>query len=101
MTDIPASRTIRVEVAYGEPDRQGLVEVELPPGATVTAAIEASELRAAFPALEVAPDRLGVWGRKVPPEHILSDGDRVEIYRPLIADPKEVRRAKAEAAKKK
>lgn len=94
-----SSETLTVEVAYGERDRQGLVEVELPVGATVSEAIEASGLTAEFPALEVHPERVGIFGRKVSLEQVLREGDRVEIYRPLLADPKEVRRARAAAAK--
>ncbi len=92
--------TIRVEVAYGEPRQQALVNVDLPPGATLADAIEASDLRTRFPGLEVDPDRVGIFGRKAQLTQLLREGDRVEIYRPLIADPKEVRRARAEAQTK-
>lgn len=92
---------LRVEVAYGEPARQFLEAVSVPAGAVLADAIEASGLSAAFPELEVDAGRVGVWGRKTSLDHPLRDGDRVEIYRPLLADPKEVRRARAEAAKAK
>lgn len=93
--------TIEVEVAYGEPERQFLLTVSVPEGATVAEAIEASGIRQQASSLELAPDRVGIFGRKVTLEQVLKAGDRVEIYRPLIADPKEVRRARAEAAKEK
>ncbi len=87
--------TIRVEVAYGEPARQVLLVVDLPAGATLAEAIEASGIRGQFPEMEVAPDRVGIFGRKATLDQELRDGDRVEIYRPLLADPKESRRARA------
>lgn len=90
--------TIMVEVAYGLPDRQALLQVELPAGANLADAIEASGIREAFPELEVAADRVGIWGRKAALNQPLNDGDRVEIYRPLLVDPKEARRARAWAA---
>lgn len=91
------SDRIRVEVAYGEPARQRILSVELKPGARVEEAIEASGIQELFPQLEVHPDRVGVWSRKVSLREILRDGDRVEIYRPLQIDPKEARRARANA----
>lgn len=83
-----------VEVAYATPRRQLIVQVQVPLGTTALQAIEASGIRQQFPQIEVQPV-IGVFSRKVPPDHPLSAGDRVEIYRPLIADPKEVRRQKA------
>ncbi len=88
-----ASETaIRVEVVYALPERQKLLALEVPKGSTAREAVERSGLRAEFP--EIDPDRnaLGVFGRRCPPDQTLRDGDRVEIYRPLKADPKEVRR---------
>lgn len=89
------SDRIRIEVAYGLPDRQELVALEVEQGTTVAGAIADSGIAAKFPGLEVDPGRLGIFGRKVTPDEILRDGDRVEIYRPLLVDPKEVRRARA------
>ncbi len=86
---------IRVEVVYGVPERQALLEVSLPKDATLSDAIEASGIRGEFPGLEVDPVRVGIFGRKARLDDPLRDGDRVEIYRPLLADPKEVRRARA------
>lgn len=90
---------LRVEVAYAEPDRQWLLPVDLAPGATVADAIEASGIAAAVPGLDIVPDRLGVFGKKASMDRPLRDGDRVEIYRPLLIDPKEERRARAKAQK--
>lgn len=87
---------IRVEVVYATRERQVLVALDVEPGCTVQEAIARSGLDREFPGMQVDPDALGVFGRKVPPDHVLSPGDRVEIYRPLVADPKEARRKRAE-----
>ena len=92
MSDTPV---IRVEVVYATQERQALVAVELPRGATVAQAIDASGLAAMFEDFEADPSRLGIFSRKVGPEHELRDGDRVEVYRPLLIDPKEARRQRA------
>jgi putative ubiquitin-RnfH superfamily antitoxin RatB of RatAB toxin-antitoxin module len=89
---------LNVEVAYGLPEKQAVLRVELPAGSTVAEAIERSGLRALFPGLVVDPAAVGIFGRKVGMEQVLRAGDRVEIYRPLIADPKEVRRQRAALA---
>ena len=87
--------SIRVEVVYATSDRQELVALELEPGTTVAEAIERSGLAEKFADFEVDPARVGIFSRKVSIDHVLHDGDRVEIYRLLIADPKEVRRQRA------
>jgi putative ubiquitin-RnfH superfamily antitoxin RatB of RatAB toxin-antitoxin module len=66
--------------------------LELPAGSTVADAIAASPLRREFPALEAGAMTTGVWGRKAAPGQVLRDRDRVEIYRPLLVDPKVARR---------
>lgn len=86
---------IRVEVVHARPDRQVVLSLEVPGGTTVAEAIERSGIRQAFPDLEVDPARLGIFSQKAAPEDVLREGDRVEIYRPLIADPKESRRRRA------
>lgn len=87
---------ITVEVVYATPEKQKLVRLEVAPGCTVGQAIERSGLAAAFPGMVVDPKAVGIFGRKVPLDHALRPGDRVEIYRPLIADPKEARRQRAQ-----
>jgi hypothetical protein len=87
--------TIRVEVVYALPERQALLAAELPAGSTVAAAIEASGVREQFPGMEIDPASVGIFSRKVTLDRVLQDGDRVEIYRPLKADPKEARRQRA------
>lgn len=86
---------IRVEVVYAMPERQELVPLELEAGATVADAIERSGLAGCFDGFEVAPSAVGIFSRKVALDRVLCDGDRVEIYRPLLADPKEARRQRA------
>ncbi len=86
---------INVEVAFAEPDLQQVIAIEVPLGATVADAIAAAGIEERFPQVAIDRELLGVWNRRRPPEHPLESGDRVEIYRPLIADPKEVRRQRA------
>jgi putative ubiquitin-RnfH superfamily antitoxin RatB of RatAB toxin-antitoxin module len=85
---------IAVEVAYAERDRQTVIALEVEPGTTAGEAVERSGIRTAHPG--IARDAaLGVWGRLVPATTTLAAGDRVELYRPLPADPKVTRRALA------
>jgi len=86
---------MEVEVAYATPEKQVLIRVEVPAGCTVAEAIERSGIRTKFPNIDVNPAALGIFSRKVSPDHVLRAGDRVEIYRPLIADPKEMRKQRA------
>ncbi|MDW4578137.1 RnfH family protein [Atlantibacter hermannii] len=92
---------ITVEVAYALPEKQYLRRVTLDAGATVEQAIAASGLLALRTDIDLAKNKVGVYSRPVKLIDALSDGDRVEIYRPLIADPKELRRQRAEKAAKK
>jgi putative ubiquitin-RnfH superfamily antitoxin RatB of RatAB toxin-antitoxin module len=85
---------LKIEVAYAEPDRQFLRRITLPAGATVADAIAASGLEAAF-AIDVSNFAVGIWSKPIARDTPLSDGDRVEVYRPLTADPKEARRRRA------
>lgn len=94
-TEPESGNGLRVEVVHATPQRQVLLAVTVPRGCTVAQAIERSGIRTHFPGLAVDPDAVGIFGRKVPPDHVLQEGDRVEIYRPLLADPKEVRRQRA------
>ncbi len=90
---------IRVEVAYAKSDIQVVLPVDVEPGCTVQAAVERSGILARFPEIDLAKNRFGVFGKAVKADQPLREKDRVEIYRPLIADPKEVRRQRAEAGK--
>ncbi len=92
---------IRVEVVYALPDRQWLLAVDVPQGATAQEAVALSGIAALVPGLDPEQAGVGIFGRieKTPRERVLEDGDRVEIYRPLTRDPKEARRARAEKAR--
>ena len=87
--------TLRVEVVYAKPARQALLKIELPVGATVAEAIDASGIAARFPRDDLESAETGIWGRIVDRKAVLRDGDRVEIYRPLERDPREARRERA------
>lgn len=87
-----ATGAIRVEVVFALPERQELVGLELPDGATVADALEASGMAAKFPGHDLTSCAIGVWGHVVDRGHRLRDGDRVELYRPLCIDPQEARR---------
>lgn len=91
--------TIEVEVVYALADRQDLIRLELPAGSTVQQALASSGLLARHPEIDLAKNRLGVYAKLVKPDAVLRDRDRVEIYRPLIADPKEVRKQRAAEGK--
>lgn len=87
--------TLRVSVALALPGRQEVIEVELAAGATVADAIAAARLAERFPGIDPAAFSTGVWGRPRPLDGAVRDGDRVELYRPLVADAKSQRRARA------
>ncbi|ANI31155.1 hypothetical protein PL78_15170 [Yersinia entomophaga] len=89
-----------VEVVYALPERQYVRKVSLAEGSTVEQAIEASGLLALRTDIDLQKNKVGIYSRPVKLGDRVNDGDRVEIYRPLIADPKELRRIRAEKAKK-
>jgi len=94
------SETIHIEVAYALPDKQRIVKLDVPSGTTALQAVSMSQLDEVFEDLVVGPDiKLGVWGKAVTGDRVLAMGERVEIYRPLLIDPKEVRKARAARAK--
>jgi len=90
---------LSVEVVFALPDRQELVSLQVPNGATVGEAIEQSALQAVFPEWNLGECAVGVWGQPAERSQILEQGDRVEIYRPLRIDPREARRALAAQGK--
>ena len=93
--------TITVEVAYALPHKQALLEIEVPVGATVLEAAQQSGVVDKFEGVDLENAKFGIFGQVVASKQVLRDGDRVEVYRPLIADPKEVRKARAERAKER
>ncbi|QDF99698.1 RnfH family protein [Azoarcus sp. DD4] len=91
---------IEIEVVYALPQRQELVRLHLPDGATVRDAVIASGLLGKYPDIEIdGPNKLGIFAKLVKADTVLRDRDRVEIYRPLIADPKAVRKKRADEGK--
>jgi putative ubiquitin-RnfH superfamily antitoxin RatB of RatAB toxin-antitoxin module len=92
---------LRVEVVYALRDRQVLLGLEVEEGTTARQAVERSGILQRFPEIELARAGLGIFGREVAPETPLRDGDRVEIYRSLIAEPKQGRRERAQQAQRR
>jgi uncharacterized protein len=86
---------LRVEVIYALLDEQLLISIDVEEGATVRQAIERSGLLQRYPQMELIPGRIGIFGRAVDLDARLREGDRVEIYRALQADPKDARRRRA------
>ncbi|HRQ58732.1 MAG TPA: RnfH family protein [Azoarcus taiwanensis] len=92
--------SINVEVVYALPDRQELISLNLQEEATAGEAIQASGLLALHPEIELdKTNKIGIFGKLCKADTVLRDRDRVEIYRPLIADPKAVRKKRAEEGK--
>jgi len=91
--------TINVEVAYAEPGKQLILPINIDVGTTVGGAIVQSGIMMKFPELDVENSDVGIFGKATKMTAVLRDAERVEIYRPLIADPKEVRRKRAEEGK--
>jgi len=90
---------IKVEVAYALPTQQVILPITVTPGTTAQTAIEASGILARFPEIDLKTNKIGIFGKLCRLETPLRHLDRVEIYRPLIADPKEARRQRAAEAK--
>lgn len=88
---------LRIEVVYATSQQQQLLSLNVAPGTTVAEAIALSAIAQRFPDDDLASLRCGIWGRDLPGDTVLRDGDRVEIYRPLHVDPREARRLRAAA----
>jgi putative ubiquitin-RnfH superfamily antitoxin RatB of RatAB toxin-antitoxin module len=86
---------LRVEVVYALPAGEDAVRLALAPGATALDAVRASGLLERHPGIDLSRQKIGIRGRVVEMTALLTDGDRVEVYRPLAMDPKEARRARA------
>jgi len=86
---------IEIEVVYAFPEQQTLCKLRLPLGVTVREAIEISGILDIYPEIDFSRNRPGIFGKLVKPDTKLRSGDRVEIYRPLPRDPKEIRRERA------
>jgi putative ubiquitin-RnfH superfamily antitoxin RatB of RatAB toxin-antitoxin module len=95
MRFIVTTENIEVEVAYARPDKQVILKVTGVQGITALQAVECSGIKELFPEIDPATVKMGVFGKATKPDAELQPGDRVEIYRPLIADPKQARKKKA------
>ena len=93
------AETIRVAVVYALPERQVVEETTVASDATIETVIRASGILEQFPDIDLARNKVGVYGKLGKLADTLHDGDRVEIYRPLIADPKAVRKQRAAQGK--
>ncbi|PSU12289.1 RnfH family protein [Photobacterium gaetbulicola] len=90
---------IHVEVVYALPDVQKVIRVTVTPDMQVQQIIEQSGVLALYPEIDLKKNKVGIYSRNVKLDALVHDGDRIEIYRPLLADPKEIRRKRAEQAK--
>ena len=97
--DLVSEEKIIVEVAYATPQRQKIVELNVDEGTSVIEAVRLSRIKDHFPEIDLDGNEMGVFGRKVDKQTRLKNLDRVEIYRPLLVDPKEARRRRAARAK--
>lgn len=86
---------VDVEVAFATPEKQVIVKVTLPEGSTVAEAIDAAGIKQAFPEFEQTVCQVGIFAKPCQLNHLLAQGDRIEIYRPLFNDPKDARRLRA------
>jgi uncharacterized protein len=95
-----SANRLSIDVCYALPDAQTNISVELAPGATVQQAIEASGILAKHPEIDLAALKVGIYGKIKPLDAVLADHDRVEIYRPLIVDPKAARQRRVDKSRK-
>jgi putative ubiquitin-RnfH superfamily antitoxin RatB of RatAB toxin-antitoxin module len=91
---------VRVEIAYARPDEQVILAIEVPEGTTVEQAIIQSRIQERFPEINLQVAKVGIFGKLSKLVATVRSGDRIEIYRPLLADPKEVRKRRAAEGKR-
>lgn len=94
-----ADEMLNIEVCYALPEKQLLIKVKLPQGSTLQQALEASGVLLKHPEIDLKKNKFGVFAKLSKVDTVLRDRDRIEIYRPLIADPKEVRKQRAAEGK--
>lgn len=99
MNDSVVNNPIKVEVLYALAHEQTMLTVEVPQGTLLGDAVKLSGLLEKYPAIDLATNKVGIFGKLSKLDTALRDRDRVEIYRPLIADPKEVRKQRAAEGK--
>ena len=90
---------IKIELVYALPAEQTLLKLEVPRGATIAEAVRLSGILDKYPEIDLEKGKFGIFGKLSKTDVVLREKDRIEIYRPLIADPKEVRRKRAEEGK--
>lgn len=90
---------IKIELVYALPAEQTLLKLEVPKATTIAEAITLSGILEKYPEIDLEKGKFGIFGKLSKTDAVLRDRDRIEIYRPLIADPKEVRRKRAEEGK--
>ena len=95
MSSSQDQQLISIEVVLATPERQKLIALEVQAGSNIEDAIAQSKILEEFEGFDLDPARVGIFGRKAAMTDVLRAGDRIEIYRPLIADPKESRRQRA------
>ena len=98
MAEESAAR-IEIEIVYALPDEQFTQTLRVERGTTIEQAIEQSGFLLRYPGMAMDPTNVGIYGRRADPSTVLREFDRVEIYRPLIADPKQARRARSRPKK--
>ena len=86
---------ILIEIAYALPEEQVIISIKVPTIFNVQQAIEKSGIQKKFPSIDLSKNKVGIFGKKTTLDQPLNDRDRIEIYRPLILDPKEMRRKRA------
>jgi putative ubiquitin-RnfH superfamily antitoxin RatB of RatAB toxin-antitoxin module len=94
------SARLSIEVCYALPNEQTLIAVELPEGATLQQALDVSGILQRCPQIDLSTQKVGVFGKLKPLDAVLADHDRVEIYRPLLVDPKVSRQRRVEKTRK-
>jgi putative ubiquitin-RnfH superfamily antitoxin RatB of RatAB toxin-antitoxin module len=90
---------ILIEVAYALPQKQMIIPIKVKTGVTAEEAIKASGIIKKFPEIDLKINQIGIFGKLTQLDHVMRARDRIEIYRPLIADPKEIRRQRAAEGK--
>lgn len=94
------NKLIQVEVAYATPNRHYLEAIQVPTNSTIISVIEHSGVLTTFPEINLQTQKVGIFSKSCALTDVVKEGDRIEIYRPLLIDPKEARRTKAKARKK-
>lgn len=100
MNYMEKSDSIHIEVAYATKKEQVIISLEIPEASTLEQAIEKSKILEIFPEIDLKQNRVGIFSKPCALSTVLREGDRVEIYRPLIADPKEIRKQRAAQGKR-